>query len=76
MPLNSTHIGSVVFQTSLKAEYFEWLHDDVESSASNKGFRPFPWGCYTYGDPLFKDRRTAISVTKHGLEDNKVHARL
>ena len=74
---NFTHIGSVVFQRSLKAEYFEWLNDDVESSASSGGlFRPFPWGCYTYGEPLFKNDRTAVSAVRNGFKDNKVYSRL
>jgi len=71
------HIGSVAFQGCLKTEYFEWLNDDFESSASNEGFRPFPWGSYTYGQPLFMDRRTtAISTAKNSFKDNKVYPRL
>ena len=73
---NFTHIGSVVFQRSLRQEFFEWLNDDVESSASNGEFRPFPWGCYTYGEPLFKDCRTVIPVAKGDFQVGKVFPKL
>ena len=72
---NYAHIGSLVFHRSLKLEYFECLHDDVELSTSNGGFRPFPWGYYTYGKPLFKDHRSAISAEKDGFQD-KVYSKL
>ena len=60
--LSFAHIGSVAFHKSLNAEYFECLPGDDESSASNGGFRPFPWGCYTYREPLFKSHYSTISA--------------
>ena len=65
------HIASLVFQRSHRVEFFECLHEDVESSTSNGEAMPIENLCSSLEDHL-----TAISTIWNGFKDDWVYSRL